>query len=244
VVETGQLSYPNHLKYKVEAMVKTIDNWKKTRNDLAKEAYKKGMNQKTLPVDFWETKFLSYMQKNPDMAAVWGFAVINLEHEKVDWSPYLQDRFEKLWDNASEIEKFFSDDPAIARALLFQTMKTDAYFRRRFIAELIPKENETAASEHIAKMMTEDPKKFLRRMESVFERDYLRDMARLAYESLPKQKQGMKKARALIFEHGPLPAHGFEYYIKETGLWPENKAEEFTVSEGFNNGVDKACPIG
>ncbi len=64
--------------------------------------------------------------------------------------------------------------------------------------------------------------------EASFEREFFAETARILMEA--------------VEDSGPLPEHGFRYYVKDIGIWSDNEAIDYFRSEQVSLSVDTFCP--
>ena len=59
----------------------TLNKWRKERRKLALKVAFRPSGSQSLTVDSFENEFANYISKDPDMTALWGFAVITYLNE-------------------------------------------------------------------------------------------------------------------------------------------------------------------
>lgn len=215
---------------KVAHMQKAVKDWQAERAKIAERWVRSGM---TPSAERWEREFFEYTRLNPQMAALWGFAVISFEentqvfHETMQRyivQEFLNSRseerrrivegFQKQGFSDSEVEQsqeFF--DAAANRAAVESWF--DALISQGFL-EMSDKRSAVY---------------YDRRLQGVHNN-----------QNYQFSELRPHLIRWYAEEVGPKPSDGYQYYAKKMGFLPHSESLSYFLSDPVNSWVGRMCP--
>jgi hypothetical protein len=93
--------------------------WKNSRSELALSAAEEGDAANKLKADQWDLWFARYVSKQPDLAALWGFLVIDIDHTLTPnshrFDSYMKARIDSDWSEKLAKPMFFKTPAQVER---------------------------------------------------------------------------------------------------------------------------------
>ena len=215
---------------KIAHMQDAVRDWQDERSKIAERWIKSGM---TPSAQLWEKEFFDYTQRNPQMAALWGFAVISFESDSLVFESTM-------------------------RSYIVETLSKGRREVRKEIVETL-KDNGLSRSQILRSGDFVDAMANLRTAESWFDslisEGFLSATDKRAAEYLDPSLEGFNNNRNYSFDKlvnhasewytsqvGPKPADGYQYYSRRMGFLSEADSLKFFRSDRVSDWVGRMCP--
>ncbi|MFZ5961783.1 hypothetical protein ACOXXX_02440 [Thalassococcus sp. BH17M4-6] len=215
---------------KVAHMQDAVRDWQNERAKIAERWIKSGM---TPSAQLWEKEFFDYTQRNPQMAALWGFAIISFETDSLVFESTMRAYIsETLTKNRSETRE------GVVEALRNNGM-TSSQIRRS--SDLVDAVANLRSAENW--------------FDSLISEGFLTSADKRAAEYFDPRLEGVNNNRnysfQILLDHasewytskvGPKPADGYQHYSRRMGFLSESDSLKYFRSDAVNDWVDRMCP--
>lgn len=215
---------------KIAHMQDAIRDWQSERSKIAEKWIKSGT---TPSARAWEKEFFDYTRGNPQMAALWGFAVISFEAEPSSFHStmraYITETLEESRDEARKgVVKTLKENGMSSLQIRTLGDQVDA------VANLKSAENwfDSLISEGY---ITASDKRAAEYYDSLL--GGVNNNKNYSFERLTKLVGEWYISRV-----GPKPADGYQYYTRRMGFLSETDSLKYFRSDPVGDWVERMCP--